>query len=81
MLRRKKKRRTWSEGVSPLLKEIEGIPTDVIAIPEGFKPQQSVTDGQTVGLNLSYCNKKLLFKNMFRYKISLEQLLSRIIPI
>jgi hypothetical protein len=43
--KKKNKDELGAEGVLPIPKEIEGIPTDVIAIPEGFKPQQSVTGG------------------------------------
>ena len=43
--KKKNKDELEAEGVFPIPKEIEGIPTDVIAIPEGFKPQQSLTGG------------------------------------
>jgi len=43
--KKKNKDELEAEGVLPIPKEIEGIPTDVIAIPEGFKPQQSLTGG------------------------------------
>jgi hypothetical protein len=43
--RKKSKDELGAEGIAPIPEEIEGMPTDVIAIPKGFKPQQSEIGG------------------------------------
>ena len=44
--RKKTKEELMSEGITPIPAEIEGIPTDVIAIPKGFRPRQSKINGE-----------------------------------
>ncbi|HJT48128.1 MAG TPA: hypothetical protein VJ729_08080 [Nitrososphaeraceae archaeon] len=39
--RKKTTEELMSEGITPIPAEIEGIPTDVISIPKGFRPRQS----------------------------------------
>lgn len=38
--RKKTKEELMSEGIPQIPEEIEGVPTDVIAIPKGFRPRQ-----------------------------------------
>ncbi len=35
----KSKKELLSEGVTPKSAEIDGIPTDIVAVPGGFKPK------------------------------------------
>jgi hypothetical protein len=44
--RKKTKEDLMSEGIPPIPAEIEGVPTDVIAIPQGFRPRQSKINGE-----------------------------------
>lgn len=39
--RKKPKEELLHEGIPQIPAEIEGVPTDIIAIPKGFRPRQS----------------------------------------